>query len=288
VITLRNDSYDGLPLEATFLPSKGMNLISYKKGGIEVIDQTTKALFDERYAGLGALIGPHFHHRSVKDIQSVPFEDRFPHIARVKAKGIKEPFSHGIARYAPWSCSAKGSSLRAKISSDDTWEGVLLSELEGYSFAMYMDVELKSTGLFIELSVEAERPSVVGTHYYYALGSDDCLITADNIETFFDGKDVKNLPKEWRDTQGLCLPIKGAIDSGFFPKNVSNTTSILLHTTTYRLDVTYQSHTDEGSFQIFHPQNASYVCIEPLSATFPRCPKLLSSGVNIEIGIHGS
>ncbi len=287
MITLRNDSYDGMPLEATFLPSKGMNLISYKKGGIEVIDQTTKALFDERYAGLGALIGPHFHHRSPVDIHAVPFEERFPHIARVKAKGVKEPFSHGIARYAPWNCSAKGASLRAKISSDDTWEGVLLSELEGYAFTIYMDVELKSTGLFIELSVEAERPSVVGTHYYYALGSDDCLIQTNDVETFFDGKDVKNLPKEWKDTNGLCLPIKGAIDNGFFPRCVSRPTKIQLHTKKYRLDVCYQSHTNEGSFQIFHPQDASYVCIEPLSATFPRCPNQLSSGVNLEISIHG-
>ena len=30
---------------------------------IEVIDQKTEPLYVERMAGLGALIGPHFHHR---------------------------------------------------------------------------------------------------------------------------------------------------------------------------------------------------------------------------------
>ena len=60
-VILSNKTSKGEVLQATFLPEKGMNMISYKKGTLEVIDQSTKNLFDERFAGLGALIGPHFH-----------------------------------------------------------------------------------------------------------------------------------------------------------------------------------------------------------------------------------
>lgn len=276
---------DGQLLEAVFLPSKGMNLISYKKGGIEVIDQTTKTLFDERFAGLGALIGPHFHHRKPEDICPVPFEERFPHIARVKAKGIKEPFSHGIARYVPWHCKAKESSLHAEISGNDTWEGVLLSLLEGCNFAMYMDVELRENGLFIELSVESERPSVVGTHYYYVIGNDSSYVIADAKEKYFDGKSLIAIPASWKDQSKVKVPLKGSLDYGFYPKNSEGYSEVLLHTPSHKVSVRYESHAEETSFQLYHPEGASYVCIEPVSATFPRSPKLLSSGVNVQIEI---
>ena len=59
-IVLKNSTENNIPLEATFAPLQGMNLLSFKKGDVEALDQTTKGLFIERYAGLGALIGPHF------------------------------------------------------------------------------------------------------------------------------------------------------------------------------------------------------------------------------------
>src|SRR5687767_2858709 len=93
-ILLRQESQDGEPLEARFAPLRGMNLLSYKKGEIEAIDQSTRPLFEERSAGLGAFIGPHFHHRTL--IPPVPDESLFPHIAILKARGVQEPFSHGI------------------------------------------------------------------------------------------------------------------------------------------------------------------------------------------------
>src|SRR5690349_11544962 len=110
-IILENTTHDGSPLQATFLPDKGMNLVSYKKGGVEVIDPSTKSLFEERYAGLGALIGPHFHRRRTDALPKIPDESLFPHIARVKAKGVHDPFSHGIARYAPWKAEKKNNTV---------------------------------------------------------------------------------------------------------------------------------------------------------------------------------
>src|SRR4051812_40760409 len=100
-VVLEHSLTDGDLLRAVFLPDYGMNLISLKKGETEVIDQSTRTMFEERMSGLGPLIGPHFYHRKDKDITFVPDETIFPHIARVKAKS-PEPFSHGIGRYVPW------------------------------------------------------------------------------------------------------------------------------------------------------------------------------------------
>jgi len=284
-IHLKKKAEDGQLLEAVFMPSKGMNLISYKKGGKEVIDQSTRTLFEERFAGLGALIGPHFHHRKPEDICPVPFEERFPHIQRLKAKGVKEPFSHGIARYAPWHCKAEGSSLLANISGNDTMEGVLLSLLEGCNFAMYMDVELRENGLFIELSVESDKPSVIGTHYYYAIENESAYVIAGAQEKYFDGKSLIPVLNEWEDQGKIKVPVKTDLDFGFYPKNSDGYSEVLLHTPSHQVSVRYQSHTEETSFQLFHPKGSSYVCIEPLSATFPRSPKLHCSGVNLQIEI---
>ena len=44
-VTLKCTTPDGKNLQATFLPEKGMNLISYKIDTLEVIDQSTKDNF---------------------------------------------------------------------------------------------------------------------------------------------------------------------------------------------------------------------------------------------------
>ena len=148
-ISIRGESTDGQMLEATFAPDKGMNLLSYKKGDIEVIDQSTKGLFDERCAGLGALIGPHFHHRNSRIVPPVEDKSLFPHLAALRAKGVKEPFSHGIARYVPWKVEASDNRIHAELSGKDEWKGVPIAQLEGQDFTMTYTASLESSGLNI-------------------------------------------------------------------------------------------------------------------------------------------
>ena len=168
-ISLKNRTPSGSPLEAIYLPEMGMNMISFKRGDIEVIDQSTWNLFDERFAGLGPLIGPHFHHRKPEIIKPIPDESLFPHIARLRAKGIQEPFSHGIARYASWKTEFTETSIRAVITGKDTWNGIALSQLEGQEFRMTLHVDLTPSGLKIHLAVASDTDSLVGIHYYYRL-----------------------------------------------------------------------------------------------------------------------
>ena len=157
---------------AHFLPEKGMNFVSLKKGEIEAIDQSTRRGFEERFAGLGAMIGPHFHHRKL--LPPPPDPKLFPHVAN-----SSEPFSHGIGRYAPW--NVEGSCemhIDATLSGSDTWNGVALKDLEGQDFKMTYSAKLLDEGLQIELSVVSDTESIVGLHTYYALADGAGVVTA--------------------------------------------------------------------------------------------------------------
>lgn len=287
-VVLKNISSQGEPLEAIFLPEGGMNLVSYRLGNIEVIDQKTHPLYEERMAGLGALIGPHFYHR--QKISSGYDSSLFPHIARVKTQGINEPFSHGIARYVPWKYVASDTQIKAKLHGSDLYKGVPLSVFEGQDFTMTYEARLLDTGLFIEYKVESEFPSVVGLHYYYALSGKN--VVHGEIQPEYRDQDAwKPLPKEW--TKGkeshLHFSLVQEADFGFVPAKKTPTDHdyrMILDTDTYSLHLDFNSGSDkEISCQIYHPNKSSYVCIEPLSARFPSKPKLRRSMLETKIEI---
>lgn len=283
-IILKNKNAFGKQYEARFLPEKGMNLISFKLDGNEVIDQSTRNLFEERYAGLGALIGPHFHHRKPGNIPAVKDESLFPHIARVKAKGIQEPFSHGIARYAPWQATATETKINAVLTGKDTWNGVPLAELEGQNFKMLFDAEMTEKGLQIKLAVVSDTDSLVGLHYYYKKGKVISRVQKMMIEQ----GERKPVSEQWLDgQQTLQYTCEQPIDCTFHPFPNPLEGHITLETDQYDLVVKYFSQSQENSWQLYHPENGSFVCIEPLSAQDPRHPNLTVSSININLEIIG-
>jgi len=270
-IILKQTAIDGQPLEVRFASDAGMNLLHYSKGTIQVLDQSTKVLFEDRYAGLGALIGPHFHHRNPACIPAIKDESLFPHIARVRAKGINEPFSHGIARYAPWKVEKIGEAkLKGRLTGKDEWNGVSLAALEGQNFTYDLNAELTPHGLVLDLAVVSDTDSVVGIHYYYAVprgkGTVESLIHR-------EGKEEK-----------FVYEIGNAIDSNFHPAKPLEG-KIDFNAGDYRVVTRYQSPSQENSWQLFHPEGASYICIEPLSAADPRHPVLTASRLKIHIEI---
>lgn len=287
-IVLKSKTPEGVPLQAKFLPEKGMNLISFTRGKTEVIDPSTKLLFEERFAGLGALIGPHFHHRNPAVIPTIKEEALFPHIARVKAKGVKEPFSHGIARYAPWSAQATENSIQGRLTGKDVWNGVPLAQLEGQNFVMEFKAELKPEGLQINLSVVSDTDSVVGTHYYYHLPKGKGTVTSKVQNIYRHAGELRPLPSTWNiDSQKvLRLDLNEGIDDSFFPFPHPREGHITLDTGVYRLHVSYTCPSQENCWQLYHPQGASYVCIEPLSAKDPRHPNLTVSSLKIHLKIE--
>lgn len=286
-IVLEHKTQEGEHLQATFLPEKGMNLISFKKGNLEIIDQSTQNLFEERYAGLGALIGPHFHHRKPETIPKIKDETLFPHIARVKTKGIQEPFSHGIARCAPWKAETTKNSIKAKLSGKDTWNNVPLLELEGQNFNMTMEVHLKEEGLFLTLSVVSDTASLVGIHYYYALpqGKGRIISTIQN-QVVMNGE-LKSIPSDWQfdRQQQLIFNLEKEADYTFRPYPNLLKGHIILETDKYELHTRYECPCAENCWQLYHPKGASFVCIEPISSQDPRHPNLTVSSLNIHLEI---
>ena len=286
-IVLTSTSESGQPLEATFLPDQGMNMVSFKKGNLEVIDQSTKALFEERYAGLGALIGPHFHHRRTEILPKITDESLFPHIARVKSKGVNEPFSHGIGRYAPWKAIVSGNTVKATLTGKDLWNGVALSTLEGQNFTMHFNATLKPQGLQLDLDVVSDTDSLVGIHYYYHLPQGTGKVLSTVQPEYVDKGEKKPLPAAWSGNENhtLAFDLTNEADYNFFPYPSPRGGQIILDAGTYKLKTNYQGASAENSWQLYHPKGASFVCLEPLSAQDPRHPNLTVSSLKITLTI---
>lgn len=286
-ITLKNTSSEGVPMEATFLPDKGMNMVSFTLGDIEVIDQSTCKDFERRFAGLGPLIGPHFHRRKPSLIPKVADESAFPHIAYFKEEGRLDPFSHGVARYAPWRAEATQHAIHATLSGDDTWNGVSLSALEGQNFKMTFDVVLTPEGLQLTLSVVSDADSIVGIHYYYHLPNGMGKIVSKVQNAYIINGEKKPLPFDWDfDSQNvLKYPLSQETDVTLFPYPDPLQGKIILETETHHLITTYQNASQENSWQLWHPKGASFVCIEPVSAQDPRHPNLTVSAISIQLQI---
>jgi hypothetical protein len=287
VVTLTNQNEFGQNLVAKFCPNKGMNLMSYSKDHLEIFDQRTKMLFDERCAGLGALIGPHFHHRADSAINKGFDENIFPYIAALKAKGQKEYFSHGIARYVPWKYKASTTQIDAWLSGTDKYQGVMIREFEGQDFEMHMHAALIHDGLLIDLSIHSDRPSLVGFHYYYAL-QQDSILEAYVHDHYRDASGWKPIPTKWYDPskKKLHFDLNQESDYGFqsFLHNNHPFHRINVKSESSILHVEYtSSNENETSWQLYHPKNESFVCIEPLSAKDPRSPHLNSSNLQLKL-----
>jgi hypothetical protein len=289
VVTLRSKTADGKLLEAKFVPSMGMNLISYQCGGIEVIDQSTKNLFEERYAGLGALIGPHFHRRNPNILPKIADKTKFPHIERVEKKGVADPFSHGIARYAPWKATFDESSIRATLSGKDEWNGVPIAQLEGQQFLMDFDAKLSSEGLALKISVRGDTDSLVGIHYYYRLPGGKGTVRSLAANKYRVEGESKPLPAAWRGKVEHSIELQlgnEEYDHGFFPFPDPAKCAIELETAEYTLRTKYRSKNQENSWQLFHPKGSSFVCVEPLSAQYPKRPILTVSTIEILLTVE--
>ena len=272
---------------AVFSPEHGMNLMQLQVEKKELIAQSTKPLFEERFAGLGSLIGPHFHHRPKEKIMKVPSEELFPHIARVKAKGILEPFSHGIARYAPWKAQVSQNSVTATLRSSDLWNGVSLAQLEGFSFQMNLVASLLTRGIFLDYSVDSETSSVIGFHYYYTLPVSGGRVKAKVEELYFENQRWKPVPDTFLGGDGgLYFDVTQEVDYGFIPrKGAEGLFEIFYENELFTLKISFKTGGEEVSWQLFRPKGGDYICIEPLSARNPRDPisKKSRLQVNIEV-----
>lgn len=247
MISLANEEY-----EASFDPENGMNLLSFKKNGLEVIDQTTSSK-------KGPLIGPHFH----------------IHTAYEPPNGAS--YHHGIARYATWRYVNSQTQIKGHLSSKDSLEGYPLSLLEGQNFEMTFEARLIPTGLRIKLEITSEHPSMVGLHYYFKKGS-KALIHAEVEDTYNDQGVLRPIPENWKKGKQLFYDLNEQTDFGFIPVDSPHEHKVMYETNDYSMIVHYQTANPlEVQFQLYSPKQASFVCIEPMSAAEPRQPNLTHS-----------
>ena len=241
---LANEEY-----EACFDVEQGMTLLSFKKNGLEVIDQSPSSK-------KGPLIGPHFH----------------THTKYEPTNGAS--YHHGIARYASWRQVSSQTQIKGHLSSKDSLDGYPLSLLEGQNFEMTFEARLIPSGLRIKLEITSEHPSMVGLHYYFRKGK-TAFIHSEVEETYNDQGTPHPIPKAWKKGNQLFYPLNQATDFGFIPVDSPHEHKIMYETEDYKMLIHYQTaNPKEVQFQLYSPLNASFVCIEPMSAKEPREPHL--------------
>ena len=120
-------------------------------------------------------------------------------------------------------------------------------------------------------SANSDVFSVVGLHYYFSLPSDG-EIHAQIKPYYYSAGEKKDLPKNWLDkNEKLHLLLNDELDYGFIPKLHHGTGEVIYNNSAYRLALKITPEEgSEVSFQIYHPNDAKFVCIEPISATNPR------------------
>ncbi|MEX0961692.1 MAG: hypothetical protein WDZ28_02410 [Simkaniaceae bacterium] len=286
LIEIENWTEKNERLSAVFTPDKGMNMISFKKGSVQVIDQKTKPLFEERAAGLGALIGPHFHHRKPFEINTCFDERIFPHIQGLRKKKILEPFSHGIARYVPWRYDHSSTQIEAKLSSTDLYHNTLISILEGFEFEMRLIVRMLPTGLYFRYDITSEKPSCIGFHTYYHLPKEGGSITSEVSGTYRDQSTLKPLKNDWVQNDQLYFTLPQKADFGFYPMDPIDSNRILYKNRDFSLHLFYECSSCDHSFQIYHPDGAGFVCIEPLSSKNPQKPERCDNRLELKLEIY--
>ncbi len=290
-LTLETVADDGKPLTAIFLPSKGMNLCSFRKGDLEIISQETRDLFEQRFSGLGPLIGPHFHQRRAETMAPIPDESKFPHIAIIKAQGRTDPFSHGIARYAPWTqVEAFKDRFQAVLTGKESWNDIPLSQLEGQNFTMRFSGELKPSGLTLRLSVVSDTDSLVGFHYFYTLPNGKGKLRSKVADQLVVGDRRESIPEPWlqRDDGEIQIELSPEmkLDHTLVPFPNPLDTLITLETERYTLHIRSLCNCSEHSWQLYHPEGKSFVCIEPVSALDPRHPNLTVSSLEMHLAFE--
>jgi galactose mutarotase-like enzyme len=82
---------------------------------------------------------------------------------------------------------------------------------------------------------------------------------------------LRDIPLNWLDENGeLNFDLNEPSDYTFRPLSSDFKGEATLQTGSYEIRIDYQTLNDENAFQIYHPEGASFVCIEPVTAKNPR------------------
>ena len=231
-----------------------MSLVAFTVGGVSVLDESRQQQFLDIRKGLGPLIVPHFG--------AGPFRPdvglgSIPHVARLKALGVEDPFQHGVGRYSAWTFEADGEQVRGTIDGNTRLAGIPLADLEGFGFEAAVTYELDAEGLKITFDLAGEKPVAGGIHFYYDLV---------NRQTALAELSVEEAPS---DDQALRLDFRGAHNKGYHARGTRDSCTHRLTTDRYTLDTTVpvrgQASQTFDSVILFSPEGQQFACVEPIS-----------------------
>ncbi len=247
---------------AEVMPDAGMTLRSLRMGDIESICQSRASQFTSCRKGYGPLIGPHFNQRAQLPAAALANMARWPQTDALARMGFRDPWQHGVARYAPWEYAASSDSIRAKLTGDQEMHGLPLSAVQGGNFELHLAMQLAGNALRVHYTAQADFPPVIGLHYYYALPGDQGRVRAPVTGVMHAGGQSVPIPPECLDASGrsLDLPLDRKLDNVFQLRPGP----IELITTTHT--VTTMPESGAESLVIFHPGFDGWVCVEPLSS----------------------
>ncbi len=265
-IVLHNQTSDGSALEATFSVTEGLNLVSFKKGDIEFIEQSQ-----------GALIGPHYGNRINGIIPS------FPDIPNTTNQS--DPFFQGIGRYAPWQVENTENTIKASLNGKQEWMGQPLAKLEGQVFTLSFKANLTSSGLKIIYSVVSESDSVVGLDYHFRLPEGRGTVISDVKDYYLENKEPKTVPSSWTydANRNLSLDLDRNCNYTFYPFRNPLEGRIWLRTSEYDLQMNYRCPCQENSWQVVHHKGTNSVSLGPISAKLPYRPVLTVSSLEVDL-----
>jgi len=238
-------------VEAIVAPGMGMSLIRFSVGGEQLLDLNREQAFLDFRKGLGPIILPFFGQR-----RTFPQLDYgiFAHVGHLRKSNVKDPFQHGVGRYASWIFEEEKNIVTGYLRGDDRHYGCKLRELTGFDFNASLTYSLVGGALEISFDVSADHTVATGIHFYY---------------------DLKN-----RDTATVTIPQKDeitkvrfnrALDDVFKPTAKSEKVTCTLETDSYILDTRIRTiGPPEDTFDsvvVFSPDSESFACIEPVSYT---------------------
>jgi hypothetical protein len=238
---------------AVVSPDMGFALVDYSVKEVQILDLKRTPNFIDNRKGLGPLILPHFNQEG--PIPAAVDAKKFPHAAKLKEININHPFQHGVGRYMPWTVTTGENYVEGKISGADKFNGYSLKEIAGFDFSATVRYVAGPYQLLVTFDVTGDKPVFAGIHFYY-----DLVNAATATVT---------LPVEGQ-KDALVVKLDQALDNVYLPPRTKDVAKCRLETDTYRLDTFIKTAgAPEESFDavtIFSPKDATFVCVEPLSA----------------------
>ena len=236
-------------VETVVVPEMGMSLVRFSVEGEQLLDLSREQAFLDFRKGLGPVILPFFGQRSA--FPELDY-DRFTHVDHLRKSNVRDPFQHGVGRYASWAVEESKNGVTGYLRGDDRLNDCMLRDLTGFDFNASLTYRLVDGALEISFDVSADHPVATGIHFYY---------------------DLKN-----RDTATVKIPQKDGtttvrfdrgLDDVFQPALARGELTCILETDSYSLDTRIRTTgAPEETFDsvvVFSPEGESFACIEPIS-----------------------